>query len=186
MILHINACARKNSRTLLLSNRLLSALNGNVKEIKLYETSFPVTSEEFLTERDKLVARGEFSAPFFDLAKDFAAADVIVISAPYWDLSFPASLKQYLEQINVPHLTFAYDENGKAKGLCKAKILYYVTTAGGYVNEVFGYGYVKALCETLYGIKETRLIKAEGLDIDGADVDGILSEAKTRIDGLAK
>ena len=37
----------------------------------------------------------------FDLAKQFAEADEVIIAAPFWDLSFPAALKQYFEQINV-------------------------------------------------------------------------------------
>ena len=37
---------------------------------------------------------------------------VIVIAAPYWDLSFPAVLKTYLEQINVLGVTFDYSDDG--------------------------------------------------------------------------
>ena len=37
----------------------------------------------------------------FDLASQFQQADEIVIAAPYWDLSFPAILKLYLENIYV-------------------------------------------------------------------------------------
>ena len=33
----------------------------------------------------------------FDLAGQFAGADTIVIAAPFWDLSFPAALKQYMQ-----------------------------------------------------------------------------------------
>ena len=38
----------------------------------------------------------------------------------------------------------------------------------------FGFGYVKALANTFYGIEEVYQIKAEGLDIIGADVESIL------------
>ena len=60
----------------------------------------------------------------FELARQFAAADQIVIAAPYWDLSFPAALKQYFEQINVLGITFAYTPEGVPKGLCRARKLY--------------------------------------------------------------
>ena len=115
----------------------------------------------------------------FDLGKDFANADTIVIAAPYYDLSFPAMLKQYFEQINVLGLTFTYSETGIPKGLCRAKSLYYVTTAGGPIlSDDFGYGYVKALANTFYGIDAVYQIKAEGLDVVGANVEEILNSVR--------
>ena len=77
-----------------------------------------------------------------------------MIAAPFWDLSFPASLRQYLEQVNVPGITFRYTEEGIPVSLCRARRLYYVTTAGGYYfPEEYGYGYVKALAENLQKLR---------------------------------
>ena len=175
MILFVNACVRKQSRTLRLAKKLLDSLNGDVKEVRLENVAFPVLNEDFINRRDELKNRGEFDNPMFDLARDFAEADTVVVAAPYYDLSFPAMLKQYFEQVNVVGLTFAYSDAGIPQGLCKAKSLYYVTTAGGYIlSDEFGFGYVKALANTFYGINDIRQIKAEGLDIVGADVEKIL------------
>ena len=103
------------------------------------------------------------------MANQFARADEIVIAAPFWDLSFPAALKQYFEQINVLGITFMYTPEGLPKGLCRASKLYYVMTAGGmYVPEEYGFGYVRALARNFYGIEDVKLIKAVGLDIAGA------------------
>ena len=41
------------------------------------------------------------------------------------------SSPEYFEQINVLGITFVYTPEGYPKGLCRAKALYYVTTAGG-------------------------------------------------------
>lgn len=41
--------------------------------------------------------------------------------------------------------------------------------------------YVKALAQSFFGIEECVLIAAEGLDLDGADVEMILREAEGRI-----
>ena len=75
-------------------------------------------------------------------------------------------------------ITFVYTEDGQPRGLCRAKKLTYVTTAGGPVYSAdYGYGYVRALATIFYGIGETRLIKAENLDILGADVEALLKAA---------
>ena len=177
MVLFINACVRAQSRSKRLADQLLSKLDGDVEEIKLEELDFPKVDEAFLQKRDRLIADRQFSDPLFHHARQFSAADQIVIAAPYWDLSFPAALKQYFEQINVLGITFVYTPEGIPKGLCRAKKLFYVTTAGGmYVPEEFGYGYVKALAQNFYGIADVELIKAVGLDIDGADAEKIMQE----------
>ncbi len=166
MVLFINACVRKQSRTRKLADSVLSKLEGEVQEIRLHELSFPVVDEAFLRNRDRLIDCGEFSDPLFDMARQFASADLIVIAAPYWDLSFPAVLKQYFEQINVIGVTFRYTPEGVPQGLCKAEKLYYVTTAGGlFVPEEFGFGYVKSLARNFYGIRDVQLVKEVGLDI---------------------
>lgn len=166
MVLFINACVRKESRTRELAESVLKGLSGDVEEVRLEDIDFPKTDEAFLKNRDSLIAAGEFGHESFALARQFAAADTIVIAAPYYDLSFPASLKQYIEHINVIGVTFEYTPEGFPRGLCKADKIYYVMTAGGnFVPEEFGYGYIKALAQNYYGIKEVELIQKTGLDI---------------------
>lgn len=177
MFLFINACVREESRTEILSKALLSRL-GDYEEVKLEKIDFPKTNEDFLKKRDSLIAARAYDDEMFTLAHQFADADIIVIAAPYWDLSFPAMLKQYIEHINVLGITFEYTPEGIPKGLCRASKLYYVMTAGGtYVPEEFGFGYIKSLAENFYGIKDVELIKATGLDIYGVDEKTVLKEA---------
>ena len=185
--LFVNACVRAGSRTAALAEYLLSKWDGPVQRVDVGKIRFPRADEGFLAAREAQAASGDPDAPLLGLARQFAGADRIVVAAPLWDLSFPAALKQYFEQVNVVGVTFAYGPDGVPKGLCRAKELYYVTTAGGErVPEVYGYGYVKALAEGFYGIPDVRLIMAEGLDIDGADADRILRECMDRIDGEAE
>ncbi len=183
MKLFINACVREESRTKLLSDAMLFKL-GAFEEVRLENIDFPKTNESFLKKRDSLIASQSFDDPIFTLARQFANAEIIVIAAPYWDLSFPAMLKQYIEHINVLGITFEYTPDGIPIGLCKAKKLYYVMTAGGtFVPEEFGFGYIKSLAESFYGIKDVELIKAIGLDVYGADEKAILKDALKRMDG---
>jgi FMN-dependent NADH-azoreductase len=177
MKLFINACVRKDSRTRRLAECLLSKLDGQYEEVNTFEIDFPVSDQAFLEHRDSLIAAKDFGNPLFRFARQFAEADEIIIAAPYWDLSFPASLKQYIEQVNVVGITFCYTPQGAPKGLCKAKRLTYVTTSGGPVApEDFGFGYINAMAHAYYGIPDVRLIKAKGLDIVGADVESILQK----------
>jgi FMN-dependent NADH-azoreductase len=117
------------------------------------------------------------------LAKQFASAETIVIATPYWDLSFPAVVKTYFENITVTGLTFAYGNDGIPQGLCNGKRLIYVTTAGGPIVYNFGYDYVSTLAKGFYGIKDVQCVKAEGLDIYGADVLSIMDKAKKSFNG---
>ena len=177
-VLFVNACVRRQSRTRFLAQQLLARLHRPVEEVDLGKVSFPAVDGAFLARRDRLIEQGDTDSPEFALSRQFARAETVVIAAPYWDLSFPAALKQYLEQINVVGLTFRYSPQGVPVGLCRASRLYYVTTAGGcFAPEEYGFGYVKALCQGYYGIQDVRKLQAVGLDLDGADVEAILQKS---------
>ena len=180
-ILFINACVRKESRTKELTDVVLSKLQGTITEVNLEKENLQPLNLERLNYRSDLIAKRDFNKPIFDKAKQFAAADTIVIAAPFWDFSFPAMLKIYVENINVVGLLFRYTQTGSIEGLCKAKKLIYIATSGGpMVENAFGYQYIKYLCNNFYGIKDTTLIKAEGLDIWGADIPAIMQKAKAQ------
>ena len=176
MILYINACVRGESRTHRIAKALLETLGGAYEEVKLAEEKPEPLSEQRLRERTELIEKGDYTAPMFRLARQFQAADVIVIAAPYWDFGFPAVLKAYLENIYVTGLVSEYNADGTPHGLCRARMLYYVTTAGGPYIPDFSYDYIRALAVTCFGIPETKLIKAEMLDVDGFDAEKIVDE----------
>ena len=100
----VNACVREDSRTKHLADCLLAILHAPVTELRLADHKFPAVDEAFLDRRDALKEKRDFSDPMFALARQFAGADEIVIAAPFWDLSFPALLKQYFEQIKATGL----------------------------------------------------------------------------------
>jgi len=180
MTLYINACIRKNSRTDELARYVLAqSAASDIQEVNLQNEQILPLDEKTLSRRDECISRGDFSDPLFSFAKQFAQADEIVISAPYWDLLFPASLRAYIERVCVVGVTFAYTEQGMPQSLCKAKQLTYVTTAGGFIGERhLGFEYIQAVATQFFGISDIHMVKAEGLDIAGADVRAILEEAK--------
>ncbi len=116
----------------------------------------------------------------FYYAKQFAEADEIVIAAPFWDLSFPAILKAYMEQITVSGITFEY-VSGRPHGLCKAKSLTYVTTSGGPIFADFGYEYIKTLAKSFYGIEKTKAYRAMNLDVDMITAEELLTKASITV-----
>ena len=181
-ILYIDAGPRSSSRTRRLADALISHLEGDADYLRLIDADLPRTDEAAINRRYIDAKNNDFSAPVYELAKQFASADVIVIAAPFWDMSFPAVLKQYIEAVTVAGITFRYTSEGIPKGLCKAKELYYITTAGGPVfNEEYGCGYIRMMSQGMYGIPGFHSFRAENLDIAGADVEGILRQAEDEI-----
>ena len=174
MTLYINCCVREESRTDRLARAVLQKLGGDFTELKLYEEKPKLLDRETLNKRTALIEQGDYSDQMFDYAKQFAGADTIIIAAPYWDLSFPATLKTYIENIYVTGIVSTYDESGMPVGLCKAKELYYVTTAGGPYDPTYSYGYIESIAKYFFGIPETHLVKTEMLDIEGYDAEEIL------------
>lgn len=192
-LLWINACMRgeETSRTYGLCRDFLEAWkaqnpNGEVVERDLTKAQLPVLTAELAARRDAAVEQGGGDSSLLEAAKELAAADCVVVGAPYWDLSFPAALKVYLEWASTLGMTFRYTEEGASEGLCKADELLYITTAGGPVEgQNFGFDYVKALAAML-GISSARCVAAENLDVWGGPGEENLKTARTQLQQLAK
>lgn len=191
-LLFINACIRGDrSRTLRLCKKYISTFlayhtDYTWEEVNLNDiTPVPQNSKE-LDRRDAFIEAGDFSDQMFDLAKQFMEADHIVIGAPYWDLEFPSLLKIYFERVSVSELTYQF-MGDHAEANTKAERAVYVTTAGGYtIGKNFGFEYARGLFSFLFGIHRMDLVMAEGLDIEGADIEGILSVAMKEAEEIAK
>ena len=155
MTLYINCCVREESRTKRLAKAVLHKLGGDFTELNLYEEKLKPLDREMLNKRTALIEQGDYSDTMFDYAKQFANADTIVIAAPYWDLSFPSTLKIYIENIYVTGIVSAYDESGMPVG--------------------------ESLAKNFFGIPTTHLVKAEMLDVEGNDAEEILNREINRI-----
>jgi FMN-dependent NADH-azoreductase len=181
-ILFVNACIRKESRTHILAKYLLSRLSGQVEEVNLEAEAIPALNADRLKYRQELLAAEKFDDPMLLYARQFKEADIIVIAAPYYDLSFPSALKNYLEAICCVGLTFYYDENEVAQTHTRAKKLYYVSTGGGILKKQFGFEYVKALVGEFFRIYDVQGFFAEKLDLIGSDPERIMRDALAEID----
>lgn len=190
-LLFLDCCVRgEESRTRRLCDYFIEEMKKKdptlqIRVRKLYQEEIPAMDGKMLEHRERLVAEHAFTDVLFDDAREFAAVEYILIGAPYWDYSFPACLKNYIERISVNGLLFTYAEEGSV-GLCKAEKMMYISTAGGYIPESGHMGelYMRQLCD-FYGIDQMDSCCAQGLDIWGADVEAVMREAEKEVRAAA-
>ena len=191
-ILFINSCIRADdiSRTYRLCKAFLERYtelheDTTVTEIVLTKSNLASLTQDDIEQRDAAILTKDYDNPIFDYAKQFANADKIIIGAPLWDLSYPSILKVYIEHICVNTVTFMY-ENDEPIGLSKFSKLIYISTCGGFIGENdFGKKYVEGIANFL-GNGEFTSMNVQGLDIAGADVDSIMSDAAEKAAQLAE
>lgn len=161
----IDTCMRDGeSRTRRILEPLMSELG------KRYEIETVVLDGEDYQAvgRRVLAERGEGHVPeaIAEQARRLAAADRIVIAAPFWDMSFPAILKVFIENMSLFNITFK-DNGTYFEGLCRCEKVLYITTRG--MNVKTGEPmegatpYIKAI-GALWGLGEVITVAAENLD----------------------
>ena len=69
-ILFVNACVRKESRTLVLAKDILSKMQGDITEIDLAKEKLAPLNCMSLEERERLLKSKEIDAPIFQYAKN--------------------------------------------------------------------------------------------------------------------
>ena len=192
-LLLIDACVSQRgpaSRTRALMEAFLESFRAARPEAEI-ETAVlerldiaPFTPEA-LDRRDALARAGEFSAPVFGLARQFQRADRIAVAAPFWDLSFPAVLRVYIEHVSACGLCYHYEADG-CHGDCRASRLAYLTTGGDLERpESLGVLYWRQLA-AMFGIPRFDYVFAGGLDLDPAQAPSIMEDACARARALGR
>jgi len=192
-LLFVDCCISQRggkSRTARLCAAFLDALEESVSDVAVEHLD--LTRRELrpfdvamLDARDALFAAGAFEDDVYALARQFRDADAVVVGAPFWDLSFPAQLRIYLEHISANGVTYYYDERGP-HGSCKAQWLAYLTSGGDFERDgSIGVEYWRQLCG-MYGIPRYEHVFAGGLDIDPSQVEPLMANACGKACELAK
>jgi len=171
-VLYIDCCIRGGeSRTRQLGEAFLFGLAIReefvIDRLNLMEEPLVPLTGDFFLQRERLLAAGSLSHPRFRYAHQFAAADRIVIAAPFWDLSVPALLKIYIENVSVQGITFDISEVDGISGICRAEKMFFLTTRGGAYSQSpleTGVPMLRNLA-SFFGIKEFDYIAADGLDL---------------------
>ena len=183
MILFINASFREGSRTLLLAKHYLNKRGGEVTAVELGDMDITPLNRQTLKTYNEAVSAASYDNKMFEIARQFASADEIVIAAPFYNFSFPAILHSYLELVCTQGINFNVDADGSYYTLCKAKKLTYITTAGGYIpDNDYAFGYIKYLCGVFWGISDIDYYKADGIDIKENNAELIIEKAMSEID----
>ena len=170
-LVYINACIRgEESRTGKLAAAMLEVLveRYEITEINICNMDLGcITANEF--NRRKLSGIPEDDLKYGNL---ITQADRIVVAAPFWDMSFPAVLKVFIEHMCAPGLTFKYNPDGSIHKICKAEKMLYITTRGGFTETGTpleqGSSYLKAIC-WLWGIPDLETIAVTGTDVYSSD-----------------
>lgn len=135
---------QSSSRTV--SKRLVNAILEKVpdvelNELNLYEDHIPQLKGCYFESRSAIVsseARSKLTAEeqkeiakIESLCDQFKAADIYVLAAPMWSLSFPAPVKEYLDCIIQAGKTISF-KNNKPYGLLddKQRVFIYVQSSG--------------------------------------------------------
>ena len=178
----INACVRQGeSRTLQIAEPVIRALAERFETVRYdlpeMEGVVPLTPALF-------AARGAGDVPAWAAAaaREIAAADRILIAAPFWDMGIPAVLKAFFEQTSLFDVTFT-DDGTTCVGLCRAPKVLFITTRGmdiptGDAREQ-ATPYLRAL-GTLWNFGELTTVAARNMDYVTP------GEAQARIDACVE
>ncbi len=191
-VLYIDCCIRGElSRTRKLAETFLAELSRTgeyaVERLTLMDEPLVPFQNGFFRQREELLEAGKLDHPRFRYAHQFKAAERIVISAPFWDLSFPALLKVYIENLCVQGITFDCDEKNGTYGVCKAERMLFLTTRGGALEGSpldNGTKYLSDMAK-FFGIPRFDHIAADGLDLGLEPVEAILNRAIERAKEIA-
>lgn len=170
-ILYIKATPKKaeNSWTLKMSEFFLDEYKkqhpgDTVTELALYDENIAFLNEQDLHDMMQ-TEKGEFAK----FADQFLAHDKYVIAAPFWNYSFPAILKAYLDRIITVGKTFYYTDEG-IQPACTGKKTIFFMARGGVYSEApldvfeFGINYWDAIATTFLGL-DTKYQIIEGTEL---------------------
>ena len=195
-VIYIKANAKPEgvSRTFKVSDSFVESYkeshpNDEVIVLDLYKENIDFLKPEDLAFHAVDPGEGK-NHPVLKYAYQFLEADKIIISAPFWNLSFPAILKAYIDYIAVSGITFKYTAEGPV-GLCDGKkIIHFVTRGGAYSQEPLsafelGDKYLRTIFGFL-GIQDFTTFAVESLDVSSTDVDKVIADAIKEANEKAK
>lgn len=188
-VLEITASARQDgSMSRRLVGDLVAALEDRYGDITITRRNvaagLPFVDEAWVTanftpEDDRSPADREALALSDELVSELESADVLVIGAPIYNFSIPATLKAWIDMICRARKTFRYTKDG-VEGLLTNKKAFVIVPSGGVPigSPVdFATPYLRHALQFI-GITDVEFIGAQGADRGN---DKALDDARARI-----
>lgn len=168
-----------------------------IEQLDLYKTDIPFLDVDVFRAWGKFASKEkltpieqEKSIRMDQLTDQFMAADKVVFSAPFWNLSFPPMLKAYMDTICIVGKTFQYTAEG-VRGLLEDRPCLLIETRGGFYSSgtnaelQFSENYLRAIMSFL-GIYNFKAVVAEGLDVNSSNPDKMRENKRVELSKLAE
>ena len=185
----------------MLVNRMMEkSKDMALEELDLYQAHIPQLKHAYLAGRSALVndeAKKRLSPEeqseidrINALCDQFCAADIYVLAAPMWSLSYPPPVKEYLDCVIQAGKSIAF-ESSKPRGLLgdKPRSFVYVQSSGAHIPWLLrpalnkGLNYVHDIVRFL-GIRVFEELLADGTGVTEAERQTAMRRAADKLDGV--
>lgn len=140
-VLFINASPRGDASAAVQAAQIfIDALadSTSVTTLNLFDEDLPEVTPDMINAKFKFAMGVELTAeestawqPVINLVDQFKSADAFLLAVPMWNFSVPYKMKQYIDLITHPGLTFAAGENGM-QGLASGSATVIYSRGGDY------------------------------------------------------
>lgn len=174
----------------------------SVEELDLYKEHIPRLEYQYFESRNCIVSEEATSKlpekeqrevhRIVDLCNQFINADVYVIAAPMWSLSFPSPLKEYIDCIVQKDRTITFpEEGGKPVGLLndKPRAVVYIQSSGADIPMIIrpmlnrGLNYVEDIMKSM-GIYNFEKLLVDGTGTTEEERLSAIIKAKDSINSI--
>lgn len=174
-----------------------------LEELDLYKEHIPQLKACYFSSRSSLVNQEELAKLTKEeqeeiqlvnkLCDQFKSADIYVLAAPMWSLSFPPPLLEYINCIVLADKTIAFDDNKKPFGLLndKYRTFIYVQASGANIPWIIrpalnkGLNYVQDIMKFL-GIFKFDELLVDGTGQTETERQEAIEKAEAKIDSLVE
>ncbi|SFC15520.1 FMN-dependent NADH-azoreductase [Clostridium uliginosum] len=184
-----------------LVNKFLNKHNDfELEELDLYKCHIPRLEYQYFEKRNCMIKENDFNKlnqhekeevhKMVKLADQFKEADLYVIAAPMWSLSFPSPLKEYIDCIVMEGKTI-HMEKDKIEGLLtdKKRGMIYIQSSGASIPWILrmvmnkGLNYVHDIMKFI-GIKRFEELLVDGTGYTEEERTQAIKEAMEKIDNV--
>lgn len=203
-LLYIEASPRKErSRSAMVADRFLARLKErypalSVERLDVFDIDLPAFDQDAVAGRYHLLAGNAVDPEQADAWRDlkkwtdqFLSFDSYLIATPMWNFGIPYRLKQYIDIMTQPGLTFRNDSDGNVEGLAQGRRAIIVAASAmpfGSLPEIdgldFQLAYLKAWLGFI-GVTDIGAVRVAGTFGPDDVVAAAMAQAFTDADRLA-